>query len=95
MFFLRLGRVIGAHPVIVLALSVTLCGLASIGLMNWRQQLNDLELFLPDDSPIRRDAAWVEKLFSDEMVFESIIIVADNVLDQDVIRTVSFMLIHQ
>ncbi|XP_059490880.1 patched domain-containing protein 3-like [Neocloeon triangulifer] len=87
--FYKLGRLIGAHPVLVLAASVALCGLTSIGLMFWRQQLNDLELFLPEDSPIRRDAAWVDKWFSEEMVFESVIVVADNVLDQEVIRTIA------
>ncbi|CAB3369749.1 Hypothetical predicted protein [Cloeon dipterum] len=87
--FYKLGRLIGAHPVLVLVASVALCGVTSIGLMFWRQQLNDLELFLPEDSPIRRDAAWVDKWFSEEMIFESVIIIADNVLDQEVIRTMA------
>lgn len=51
--------------------------------------MNDVQLFMPVDSHVRHDAAWVERNFQDEMRFESVIVEAENVLTPSVLASVS------
>ncbi|GLH16929.1 Uncharacterized protein GBIM_21783, partial [Gryllus bimaculatus] len=81
----RLGLCLGTHPLKALCGSLAACLAASFGLLLWHEELNDVELFMPRDSHVRRDAAWVQANFEDEMRFESVIVEADNVLDPAVL----------
>lgn len=54
----------------------------------WREEIDDVELFMPMDSIVRLDAAWVKKNFGDDLRYESIIVTAPNVLEPEVLQTV-------
>jgi predicted RND superfamily exporter protein len=72
-----------------LLLSLALCLVSSLGLVFWKEEVNDVQLFMPVDSHVRHDAAWVERNFQDEMRFESVIVEAENVLTPSVLASVS------
>jgi hypothetical protein len=72
-----------------LLLSLALCVVSSLGLMLWKEEVDDVQLFMPVDSHVRRDASWVEHNFRDEMRFESVIVEAENVLTPSVLASVS------
>lgn len=61
------------------------CGL---GLLLWKEETDEVELYVPTDSVIRKDALWVEEHFRDDLRPENIIIVAPNILDPEVLRSV-------
>lgn len=61
------------------------CGL---GLLLWKEEIDEIELYLPTDSVIRKDALWVKEHFRDDLRSESIIIVAPNILDPEVLRSI-------
>jgi hypothetical protein len=69
--------------------SLALCLACSLGLLFWKEEVDDVQLFMPVDSHVRRDAAWVERHFRDEMRFESVIVEAENVLTPTVLASVS------
>lgn len=54
----------------------------------WKEEFDDVELFVPNDSVIRTDAAWVASHFRDDFRYESIIVTAPNVLEPEVLRSV-------
>lgn len=86
----RTGKAIGTRPLVFLLLSLTLCLVSSLGLLLWKEEVDDIQLFMPVDSHVRRDAAWVERNFRDEMRFESVIVEAENVLTPSVLASVSW-----
>lgn len=47
-----------------------------------------MEMFVPYDSILRKDAALVRNHFHDDFRYESIIVTAPNVLDPEVLRSV-------
>jgi hypothetical protein len=85
----RIGKAIGTRPFLFLLLSLGLCLACSLGLLFWKEEVDDVQLFMPVDSHVRRDAAWVERNFRDEMRFESVIVEAENVLTPTVLASVS------
>lgn len=66
-----------------------LCVGTSLGLLFWKEELDNVELFMPANSHVRHDAAWVDRNFRDEMRFESVIVEAENVLTPSVLASVS------
>lgn len=62
--------------------------LCAPGMLLWREEIDDVELFVPDDSIIRTDAAWVKTHFRDEFLYESIIVTAPNIFDPEVLHSV-------
>ncbi|XP_046405752.1 patched domain-containing protein 3-like [Ischnura elegans] len=88
-FFFRLGQMVGRNPGITLAVSMLVCAAAGSGILFWREELSDVELFMAKDSEVRGDAKWVEKYFRDEIRYESVIVVADNILDPGTLSAIS------
>ena len=87
--FYYIGLSIGKRPWLWLLVSFCLnCACAS-GLFFWREELDNVKLFVPHDSVIRADAAWVKKHFRDDFRYESIIVTAPNVLEPEVLRSIS------
>jgi len=84
-----MGKAIGTRPLLFLLLSLTICLASSLGLVFWKEEVDDVQLFMPVDSHVRRDASWVERNFRDEMRFESVIVEAENVLTPAVLASVS------
>jgi hypothetical protein len=85
---------IGTRPVTFLLLSLALCLACSLGLILWKEEVDEIQLFMPKDSSIRADASWVEDHFRDELRFESVIVEADNVLTPPVLAAVSQIFIY-
>nr|XP_012227494.1 PREDICTED: patched domain-containing protein 3-like [Linepithema humile] len=86
--FYRIGYSIATKPWVWLMISVCLNFVCGFGLLFWREETDDVELFLPDGSTIRKDAAWVKEHFRDDLRYESILITAPNVLDPKVLRSI-------
>jgi predicted RND superfamily exporter protein len=89
MLFFRTGKAIGTRPLPFLFLSLSICLVSSLGLVLWKEEVDDVQLFMPVDSHVRHDASWVERNFRDEMRFESVIVEAENVLTPAVLASVS------
>ncbi|XP_063234405.1 patched domain-containing protein 3-like isoform X2 [Bacillus rossius redtenbacheri] len=86
--FYRLGRLVGRRPLVAMAASVLLLAGASSGLLQWREQADLAQLFLPLASPVREHAAWVEGRFRDDVLFASVIVEADDVLARPVLAAI-------
>ncbi|XP_043256919.1 patched domain-containing protein 3-like [Colletes gigas] len=87
--FYRIGLNIGKRPWLWLLVSFCINCVCAPGMLFWKEELDDIELFLPDDSVIRDDAAWVKTHFRDDFRYESIIVTAPNVLEPEVLRSIS------
>ena len=59
------------------------------GLALWREEHDEVALWTTEDSRIRYNSRWVNRHFSDDVRYESVIITADNVLSRDVLLFVS------
>ncbi|XP_068082190.1 uncharacterized protein [Anabrus simplex] len=88
LMFYRLGYFLGLHPFKCIFAAILFCGIAACGMTLSYEELDDIELFMPRDSPIRDAAAWVDKHFQDDLLFQSVIVEADNVLDPRVLSAV-------
>ena len=60
------------------------------GLALWREEHDEVALWTTQDSRIRQNSQWVDRHFSADVRYESVIVTADNVLTQDVLLFVSF-----
>lgn len=88
-YVLRIGLSIGKRPWLWLIISFCISAICGPGLLFWTEELDDVELFMPIDSIVRKDANWVKENFRDDLRYESIIVTAPNVLDPEVLRAVS------
>lgn len=87
--FYRIGLSIGKRPWLWLLVCFCINCICAPGLYFWREEFDDIELFVPEDSVIRSDAAWVKTHFRDDFRYESIIVTAPNVLEPEVLRSIS------
>lgn len=79
---------IGNKPWLWLIASLCISGVCGPGMLLWHEEIDEVKLFIPVNSVLRSDAAWVRNHFKDELRYESIIVTAPNVLDPEVIRMV-------
>ncbi|XP_029156681.1 patched domain-containing protein 3-like isoform X1 [Nylanderia fulva] len=86
--FYRIGFSIATKPWLWLIMSLCLNIVCGLGLLLWKEEIDELELYVPMDSIIREDASWVKEHFRDDLRHESIIVVAPNVLDPEVLRSI-------
>lgn len=86
--FYRIGLSIGKRPWLWLLVCFCINCICAPGLYFWREEFDDIELFVPENSVIRSDAAWVKTHFRDDFRYESIIVTAPNVLEPEVLRSV-------
>ncbi|XP_066595690.1 patched domain-containing protein 3-like isoform X2 [Prorops nasuta] len=87
--FYRVGLSIGKKPWQWILFSIGVSLVCGPGLSLWKEELDDVELFLPKDSQVRYDAAWVKEHFQHDLRYESIIVTAPNVLEPQVLQTIS------
>ncbi|CAL7946435.1 unnamed protein product [Xylocopa violacea] len=87
--FYRIGLSIGKRPWLWLLVSFCMNCICAPGLLFWREELDDIELFMPENSVVRNDAVWVKTHFRDDFRYESIIVTAPNVLEPEVLRSIS------
>jgi Niemann-Pick C1 protein len=85
-FFYWYGKTIAKYPAVFIGLSIMIVGLSSLGLMKLRMENNGIKLWIPEDSSQRINTDWLWANFPPETRFASMIFVADNILDPDVIR---------
>ncbi|KAL6427288.1 hypothetical protein ACFW04_008694 [Cataglyphis niger] len=86
--FYRIGLSIATKPWLWLIISLCLNLVCGLGMLLWKEEIDEVELYMPMDSVIRKDAAWVKEHFRDDLRHESIIIVAPNVLEPEVLRSI-------
>nr|XP_033341116.1 patched domain-containing protein 3-like isoform X1 [Megalopta genalis] len=86
--FYRIGLSIGKRPWLWLLVSFCVNCMYAPGMLLWKEEVNQVDLFVPDDSIIREDANWVRTHFRDEFRYETIIVTAPNVLEPEVLRLI-------
>ncbi|GAB1864647.1 Patched domain-containing protein 3 [Camponotus japonicus] len=86
--FYRIGFSIATKPWLWILMTLCLNLVCGLGLLLWKEEIDEIELYLPMDSAIRKDALWVKEHFRDDLRHESIIIVAPNILDPEVLRSI-------
>ncbi|KAK2583937.1 hypothetical protein KPH14_001198 [Odynerus spinipes] len=87
--FYRIGLSIGNKPWVWLLVSLCINCICCPGMIFWKEEVDDLELCVPVHSRVRMDAIWVQEHFRDDLRYESIIITAPNVLEPEVLRSIS------
>nr|XP_031844694.1 patched domain-containing protein 3-like [Nomia melanderi]XP_031844695.1 patched domain-containing protein 3-like [Nomia melanderi]XP_031844696.1 patched domain-containing protein 3-like [Nomia melanderi] len=87
--FYCIGLSIGKRPWLWLLVSFCVNCLCAPGMLLWREEIDEVELFVPEDSVIRTDAAWVKTHFRDEFLYESIIVTAPNIFEPEVLYSIS------
>ncbi|XP_008554169.2 patched domain-containing protein 3 isoform X1 [Microplitis demolitor] len=87
--FNRIGLSIGNKPWVWLIASLCISGVCGPGLSLWREEVDPIKSFIPVDSIIRKDAAWVKEHFNGDLRYESIIVTAPNVLDPQVLEAIN------
>ncbi len=85
-FFYWYGKSIARFPALFICLSFGLVGLCSVGILKMRMENNGIRLWIPEDSSQRINNEWLWENFPPELRFSTMLFVADNVLDPDVIR---------
>ncbi|XP_012234648.2 patched domain-containing protein 3 [Linepithema humile] len=86
--FYRIGYSIATKPWVWLMISVCLNLVCGFGLLLWKEEVDEIELFMPVGSIFRKDAVWVKEHFRDDLRHESILVTATNVLDPKVLRSI-------
>ncbi|XP_011151061.2 patched domain-containing protein 3 [Harpegnathos saltator] len=86
--FYRIGLSIATKPWLWLIISLCLNIICGFGVILWREEVDEVELYVPIGSVFRKDAAWVKEHFRDDLRHESIIVIAPNVLDPEVLRSI-------
>ncbi|XP_011693441.1 PREDICTED: patched domain-containing protein 3-like isoform X1 [Wasmannia auropunctata] len=86
--FHRIGFSIATKPWLWLIISLCLNLICGLGLLLWREEIDEVELYMPINSVFRKDAAWVKEHFRDDLRHESVIVTAPNVLDPEVLRSI-------
>ncbi|XP_011861607.1 PREDICTED: patched domain-containing protein 3-like isoform X1 [Vollenhovia emeryi] len=84
----KIGLSIATRPWLWLIISLCLNLICGFGLILWREEIDEVELYMPVDSIFRKDAAWVKEYFRDDLRHESLIVTAPNVLDPEVLRSI-------
>ncbi|KZC10954.1 PREDICTED: patched domain-containing protein 3-like [Dufourea novaeangliae] len=87
--FYCIGLSIGKRPWLWLLVTFVMNCVCIPGMLLWKEAVDDVEMFVPDDSIVRADATWVRNHFHDEFRYESIIVTAPNVLEPEVLRSIS------
>lgn len=84
----RIGLNIATRPLVWLIISLCLNLICGLGLLLWKEEIDEVELYMPIGSVFRKDAEWVKEYFRDDLRHESVIVTAPNVLDPEVLRSV-------
>ncbi|XP_072753049.1 patched domain-containing protein 3 isoform X2 [Anoplolepis gracilipes] len=85
--FYQIGFSIATKPWLWLIISFCLNLVCGLGLLFWKEEIDPVELYMPIDSVIRKDAMWVKEHFREDLRHEDIMITAPNVLDVEILRT--------
>ncbi|KAL0119259.1 hypothetical protein PUN28_009682 [Cardiocondyla obscurior] len=86
--FHRIGFSIATKPWAWLLAALCLNVVCGFGLLLWKEESDQVELYMPIDSIFRKDAVWVKENFRDDLCYENLIVTAPNVLDPEVLRSI-------
>lgn len=92
--FYRLGLVVAHHSVLVIVISLLVCGICGIGLIKFEQTTDDAKLWVPKSSRVLKEKAWSEENFPNNYRYTTFIIHANNVLSPTVINVMYDMYIQ-
>ncbi|XP_048761748.2 protein patched homolog 1-like isoform X1 [Ostrea edulis] len=87
--FYHLGQFVGTYPVLTIVLSFVICGIASLGMVNFKETDITEKLWVPSYSRIQDEKKWMMENFPPDTRFAKIIAVENNILSP---RSLSAML---
>ncbi|XP_063971830.1 protein patched homolog 1-like isoform X2 [Diachasmimorpha longicaudata] len=87
--FYKVGLSIGNNPWVWLITSLCVSGVCGPGMSLWREEVDDVKLYIPRKAVLRSDAAWVKEHFKDDLTYENILVTAPNVLHPDVLGVIA------
>lgn len=87
--YYRLGLAVGRHPLLTCVLSLLVAAVCGSGLAQWRAGQSEVDLYMPEDSPVRAAARFVEANFREDVRYESVIVEADDVLEPGVLQAIA------
>ncbi|XP_052775868.1 protein patched homolog 3-like isoform X2 [Mya arenaria] len=85
--FYMVGLYVARHPFLTILLSLSLCGLCGIGLMRFEQTTDDAKLWVPKQSRVLPEKAWVDENFPQQYRFTSVIVTAYNIFSPTTINS--------
>ena len=74
------------YPAVFIVVSVVMTVAASFGFLVMEEETDGLKLWSPQDSEFTKNTVWLQTTFPSNSRFSSIIIVADNVLEPEIVR---------
>ncbi|XP_049870407.1 NPC intracellular cholesterol transporter 1-like [Pectinophora gossypiella] len=86
--FFTLGVIVARHPWRTIAITWTFLLLSCIGLMRFHIEKNPLKLWVPPESDFLTDTNWYIEKFGTGFRLQRILIVADDVLDPEVLMKI-------
>ena len=85
-FFYWYGYSVAKYNYLFILLCILITGLSTLGLAKIRMENNGIKLWIPEDSSQRINTDWLWDKYPPELRFASMIFVAENVLEPEVIR---------
>ena len=82
----RYGALVTRYPAAFILGAVILTAIASTGFIVIEEEKDGLKLWQPDDSEFVKNTDWIRKTFPSKTRFSSILILADNVLEPEIIK---------
>lgn len=75
-----MGHFVGTFPVLTIALSFLVCGIASIGMVKFKETDITEKLWVPSYSRIQEEKKWMTENFPPDTRYAKVIAVENNVL---------------
>ncbi|XP_052280398.1 protein patched homolog 3-like isoform X3 [Dreissena polymorpha] len=85
--FYRIGLHVARHPYLVILVCLLVCGLCGLGLLKFEQTSDDAKLWVPVNSRVLPEKAWMENHFPEQFRYTSVIITASNILTPAVLNS--------
>lgn len=78
--FYHVGHFVGTFPVLTIALSFLVCGIASIGMVKFKETDVTEKLWVPSYSRIQEEKKWMTENFPPDTRYAKVIAVENNIL---------------
>lgn len=75
-----MGHFVGTFPVLTIALSFLVCGIASIGMVKFKETDITEKLWVPSYSRIQEEKKWMTENFPPDTRYAKVIAVENNIL---------------
>uniref|UniRef100_A0A1B6J9K4 SSD domain-containing protein n=1 Tax=Homalodisca liturata TaxID=320908 RepID=A0A1B6J9K4_9HEMI len=84
--FYRYGILVASYPWTFIIFSLVLTSVCSMGLLNFRQEKNPMNLWIPPDSHFKRDTDWFMKNIRLGYRIQTVMVTAPDVLEPAVMQ---------